>query len=107
MESNKILSKKSFYLIIEVINEKIRFLDRLLDLSGRNTSLKTEVFAGITTFMTIAYILAVIPGNLSETGIPRGAVFTATIISTIFATLIAGLYANLPFVFSTVLRMVL
>ena len=78
-------------------------MDRLFDLSGRNTSVKTEVFAGITTFMTIAYILAVIPGNLSETGIPRGAVFTATIISTIFATLIAGLYANLPFVFSTLL----
>ncbi|MDY2987863.1 MAG: NCS2 family permease [Peptoniphilus sp.] len=83
--------------------KKSDFLDRLFDLSGRNTSVKTEVFAGITTFMTIAYILAVIPGNLSETGIPRGAVFTATIISTIFATLIAGLYANLPFVFSTLL----
>lgn len=45
--------------------KKSDFLDRLFDLSGRNTSVKTEVFAGITTFMTIAYILAVIPGNLS------------------------------------------
>lgn len=53
--------------------------------------------------MTIAYILAVIPGNLSESGMPRGAVFTATAIASIIATLIAGLYGNLPFILAPLL----
>lgn len=85
------------------MNNTNSFLERYFKISERNSSVKTELFAGITTFMTVAYILAVIPGNLSETGISRGAVFTATIIGSVIATLIAGFYGNLPFIFSPLL----
>ncbi|HZH92490.1 MAG TPA: NCS2 family permease [Tissierellaceae bacterium] len=62
-----------------------------------NTNVKTEILAGITTFMTMAYILAVNPGMLSATGMDAGGVFTATTISAIVATLIMALYAKYPF----------
>ncbi|OGV17396.1 MAG: guanine permease [Lentisphaerae bacterium GWF2_38_69] len=60
------------------------------------SSVKTETIAGITTFMTMAYILAVNPFILSKTGMNPGAVFTATVISAVIGTLIMALYANLP-----------
>lgn len=88
---------------VGMINEKSGFVESYFKLPERKTNVKTEIFAGITAFMTVAYILAVIPGNLSETGIPRGSVFTATIIGSVIATLIAGLYGNLPFIFSPLL----
>lgn len=66
-------------------------------LKENNTNFKTEIFAGITTFMTMAYILVVNPSILSQTGMDFGAVFTATAISSIVATLLIGLYAKLPF----------
>lgn len=66
-------------------------------LREHNTNVKTEVIAGITTFMTMAYIIAVNPNILSAAGMDKGALFTATCISAAFATLLMGLYANLPF----------
>jgi len=66
-------------------------------LKENNTNFKTEVLAGITTFMTMAYILVVNPGILSQAGMDFGAVFTATAISAIVATLLIGVYAKLPF----------
>lgn len=66
-------------------------------LKENNTTVKTEILAGITTFMTMAYILVVNPSILSEAGMDFGAVFTATAISAIIATLLIGLYAKLPF----------
>lgn len=66
-------------------------------LKENNTSFKTEIFAGITTFMTMAYILVVNPSILSQAGMDFGAVFTATAISSIVATLLIGVYAKLPF----------
>lgn len=66
-------------------------------LKENNTTFKTEVLAGITTFMTMAYILVVNPSILSQAGMDFGAVFTATAISTIIATLLIGLLAKLPF----------
>jgi adenine/guanine/hypoxanthine permease len=66
-------------------------------LKENNTNFKTEVLAGITTFMTMAYILVVNPSILSQAGMDFGAVFTATAISTIVATLLIGIYAKLPF----------
>lgn len=86
-------SKKNFH----------SYLEKKFKLSERNSTVKTEIFAGITSFMTIAYILAVIPANLSESGMPRGAVFTATAIASIVATLIAGFYGNLPFILAPLL----
>ena len=73
------------------------FLDNFFKLKENNTNVKTEVIAGITTFMTMAYILIVNPSVLSTTGMDSGAVFTATALSTIIATLVMGLYAKLPF----------
>lgn len=72
-------------------------IERYFKLKENNTTVKTEVLAGITTFMTMAYILVVNPGILSETGMDFGAVFTATAVSTIVTTLLLGLYAKLPF----------
>jgi len=66
-------------------------------LKEHNTTVKTEVLAGITTFMTMAYILAVNPGMLSATGMDAGGVFTATVVSSMIATLIMALYAKYPF----------
>ena len=66
-------------------------------LQENNTTVKTEILAGITTFMTMAYILAVNPEILSATGMDKGAVFTATTLSSILATLVMALLARLPF----------
>ena len=72
-------------------------LKKLFGLDPQKTSIKTEIIAGITTFLTVAYILAVNPNILSETGMDKGALFTTTIIASAFATLLMGLYAKLPF----------
>jgi len=72
-------------------------LEKYFNLKENKTTVKTEVLAGITTFMTMAYILAVNPDILSATGMDKGAVFTATAISALIATLVMALYAKLPF----------
>ncbi|MDD6794553.1 MAG: NCS2 family permease [Clostridiaceae bacterium] len=72
-------------------------LDSYFGLTKNNTNVKTEVISGITTFMTMAYILIVNPSILSAAGMDSGAVFTATALSAVVATLIMGLYAKLPF----------
>ena len=58
---------------------------------------RTEIFAGITTFLTMAYILAVNPNILGDTGMDKGALFTTTVLVSGFATIFMGLYAKLPF----------
>ena len=73
-------------------------LEKLFHLKENHTDVKTEVLAGITTFMTMAYILAVNPGILGATGMDSGAVFTATAVSALFATLCMAFMANYPFV---------
>lgn len=72
-------------------------IEKYFKLKENNTTVKTEVVAGITTFMTMAYILIVNPSILSAAGMDQRAVFTATAISAIVATLLMGLYAKLPF----------
>ncbi len=72
-------------------------MEKFFKLKAHNTTVKTEVLAGVTTFMTMAYILAVNPGILSATGMDANAVFLATAISAGVATLVMGLIANLPF----------
>lgn len=66
-------------------------------LKENNTTVKTEILAGITTFMTMAYILAVNPDILSATGMDKNALFTATALSAFIATLVMALVAKLPF----------
>ncbi len=72
-------------------------LDSYFKLRENKTDVKTEVIAGITTFITMAYILFVNPDMLSIAGMDYNAVFLATCISAAIGTLIMGLYANLPF----------
>ena len=72
-------------------------LEKYFSLKQNKTTVKTEVLAGLTTFMTMAYILAVNPDILSATGMDKGAVFTATALSALIATLVMALYAKLPF----------
>ena len=74
------------------------FLERVFHLKENHTDVKTEIIAGITTFMTMAYILAVNPNILSATGMDRGAVFTATALASLIATLLMAAFANYPFV---------
>ncbi len=72
-------------------------LEKFFSLSENKTTVRTEIVAGITTFMTMAYILAVHPDILSQTGMDKHAVFSATAISSIVATLVMALWAKLPF----------
>lgn len=69
----------------------------IFKLQENNTNVKTEVVAGITTFMTMAYIIFVNPNILSDAGMPWGAVFTATCLSAAFATFLMAFLANYPF----------
>lgn len=71
-------------------------MEKLFQLKAHGTTVKTEVMAGITTFMTMAYILAVNPDILSAAGMPAGGVFTATALASLIATLVMALLANLP-----------
>ena len=72
-------------------------MENFFKLKENNTDARTEVLAGITTFMTMAYILIVNPLILSETGMDKGGVFTATALSSAIATLVMALYAKYPF----------
>ena len=72
-------------------------MEKLFKLSAHKTNVRTEVLAGVTTFLTMAYILIVNPLMLSEAGMDFGAVFTATALSSAIATLVMALLANLPF----------
>lgn len=72
-------------------------LEKFFKLKENNTTVKTEVLAGITTFMTMAYILAVNPGILAAAGMNQGAVFTATAVAGLIGTICMALFANYPF----------
>ena len=74
------------------------FLGRLFRLNRNRTTVRTEIVAGVTTFMTMAYILAVNPNILSQAGIPRGGVFLATAIAAVVGTLLMAGLSNYPFV---------
>lgn len=71
-------------------------LDRYFGLSEHGTTVRTEILAGFTTFLTMAYIIFVNPTILGETGMDKGAVFVATCIASALATSIMALYANYP-----------
>ena len=72
-------------------------MEKFFQLKAHGTNVKTEIIAGITTFLTMAYILAVNPGILSATGMPADSVFTATALAAGIATLVMALVAKLPF----------
>ncbi|WP_280817557.1 NCS2 family permease [Variovorax sp. TBS-050B] len=72
------------------------WLERMFGLAEHNTTVRTEVIAGLTTFLTMAYIIFVNPSILGDAGMPKGAVFVATCLIAAIGTLIMGLYANYP-----------
>ena len=72
-------------------------LEKLFKLKENNTSVKTEVMAGITTFMTMAYILAVNPSILSASGMDGQAVLIATALASFIGTALMALLSNYPF----------
>src|SRR6056297_3120183 len=73
------------------------FLENIFKLSANNTDVKTEVIAGFTTFMTMAYIIFVNPAILSDAGMPFDGVFIATIAGIILGTVVMALLTNYPF----------
>ena len=70
---------------------------QLFDIKGTNSTWQKEVIGGITTFFAMSYIIITNPGILTNSGMPWGAVFIATIISSIIGTLIMGLFADVPY----------
>ena len=72
-------------------------LERFFKLSENHTTVRTEVIAGITTFVAMAYIIFLNPSVFSLTGMPSQGVFLATILTEVTGTLITGLFANLPY----------
>ncbi len=74
-----------------------RWLEHFFELSHHQTTVRREVVAGLTTFFTMSYIVAVNPAILKSAGMPVGASLTATILTATFGTLLMGFYANRPF----------
>lgn len=74
--------------------------EKMFKLQEHHTTVKTEMLAGLTTFMTMAYILAVNPGILSASGMDAGAVFTATAVASAIACFCMAAFSNLPFALS-------
>src|SRR3954463_1227803 len=72
------------------------FLDRYFGLTDNATDVRTEFIAGITTFLTMVYIVFVNPQILSSAGMDKGAVFVATCIAAAVSTLVMAFYANYP-----------
>ena len=72
-------------------------LEKLFGFDPSKHSVRTEILAGLTTFLTMAYILAVNPNILSAAGMDKGALFTTTVIASGFTTLLMAIYAKLPF----------
>ena len=72
-------------------------IEKIFKIRENHTTVKTEIIAGLTTFMTMAYILAVNPNILAAAGMDHGAVFTATAVASFIGTLCMALFANYPF----------
>ena len=72
-------------------------MEKFFKLKENGTNVTTEIIAGLTTFFAMAYIIFVNPNMLSQTGMPTGAVFLATILASVVGTLVMGLFANVPY----------
>lgn len=73
-------------------------LTTLFGFDPKQHNVRTEILAGVTTFLTMAYMLALVPNILGVTGMDKGALFTTVIVSSVFATMVMAFYAKLPFV---------
>ena len=94
--------KKAFLVVPEqsavtVVTMK-NLLTPLFGFDPKQHNVRTEILAGVTTFLTMAYMLALVPNILGVTGMDKGALFTTVIVSSVFATMVMAFYAKLPFV---------
>ncbi len=80
----------------EIEGNEVGFLERFFKLSSHNTTVKTELMAGLTTFVTMSYIMFLNPIIMSKTGMPFDGLFLATCLGAAIATILMGLYANWP-----------
>src|SRR5215213_11623241 len=78
------------------LREPASFLDRRFGLKRHGVTVRTELVAGMTTFLTMVYIVLVNPTILGNAGMDKGAVFVATCVAAAVSTLVMGLYANYP-----------
>ncbi len=78
------------------MSEQANFLEKQFQLSANGTNVRTEFIAGLTTFLTMVYIIFVNPDILAKAGMDKGAVFVATCLAAAVSTLVMGLYANYP-----------
>src|SRR5690625_610907 len=78
------------------IRNGVFYLGNLFKIRENNTNIRTEIVAGITTFLTMVYIVVVIPAILSAAGVPMDQVFMATIITAVIGTLSMAIFANYP-----------
>lgn len=84
---------------METVVKKSTFsLAKWFDFQGNKTNLKNEVIGGFTTFATMAYMVAVVPGMLSKGGLPFDTALTITVLMTVLTTVVMGIYTNRPFV---------
>src|ERR1700694_2965583 len=74
----------------------MKLMERFFKLKEQGTDTRTELLAGLTTFMTMAYIIFVNPAILADAGMDKGAVFVATCLAAAFGSAFMGLYANYP-----------
>lgn len=74
----------------------MNFINKYFDIEGQGSSFKTELLAGLTTFLTMAYIIFVNPNILKSAGMPFGAVMTATCLAAAFSSILMGMFAKLP-----------
>jgi xanthine/uracil/vitamin C permease (AzgA family) len=80
----------------EIKAEPPGFLERRFELAARDTNVRTEILAGVTTFLTMAYIILVNPAILGQAGMPVAAVAAATCLAAAFASILMGFTANVP-----------
>jgi len=83
--------------LIYAVCIKDNTMKHYFDFAGNGTCYRTEILSGVTTFLTMAYIIVVNPAILEAAGIPKGPSMTATIISAVFGTMVMGIYAKRPF----------
>ena len=79
-----------------------QFFEKTFHLKEHNTTIRTELLAGITTFLSMAYILAVNPAILSGAGMDRGGVLIATALASFFGTALMAWFSNYPFALATI-----
>lgn len=94
------LFRMELFLYFCKLKDKNLMLQKLFGFDAAQHKVRTEVYAGVTTFLTMAYILVVNPGifsALEPMGMPTGAVFTATVLASVLGSLVMALYAKKPF----------